>query len=71
LDAARTHCIYCFLKVLKQIAPDADDLDSVLHFPRPGAAATRALIGIALVILPFLSHGSAQGGSAARMRSEP
>jgi len=23
----------------------------------------RALIGIALVILPFLGHGSAQGGS--------
>jgi hypothetical protein len=24
-----------------------------------------------LVILPFLGHGSAKGGSAAKMRSEP
>jgi hypothetical protein len=32
LDAARTHRISCLLKALKQIAPDAVDLDSVLHF---------------------------------------
>jgi hypothetical protein len=41
---ARTLCISCFLNTLKQVNPDAVDLDSVLHFPWRGGAAMRPLI---------------------------